>query len=108
MSVAVEYYAHWGAVCHRTMKITSLETLHADAGWRVFSYLKIATDEGIVGYSEYNESYGSRGTTGVIEKLAPFIEGADPMAHDAIFSRLYAMTRQAPGGRKRSPPARNG
>jgi L-alanine-DL-glutamate epimerase-like enolase superfamily enzyme len=80
------------------MKVAKIETLHADAGWRVFSYLKITTDEGIVGYSEYNESYGSRGTTGVIEKLAPFVEGTDPLAHDATFSRLYAMTRQAPGG----------
>ena len=80
------------------MKIAKIESLHADAGWRVFSFLKISTDAGIVGYSEYNESYGSRGTTGVIEQLTPFVVGTDPMQHDATFSRLYAMTRQAPGG----------
>jgi galactonate dehydratase len=80
------------------MKVAKIETLHADAGWRNFSYLKVTTDEGIVGYSEYNESYGSRGTTGVISEMAPFVEGTDPLAHDATFSRLYAMTRQAPGG----------
>lgn len=81
-----------------TMKIERIESLHCDAGWRVFSYLKIATTDGVVGYSEYNESYGSRGVSRVIEELTPFILGADPMAHEAIFSRLYAMTRQAPGG----------
>ncbi|MDG2276981.1 MAG: mandelate racemase/muconate lactonizing enzyme family protein [Pseudomonadales bacterium] len=80
------------------MKIERIESLHCDAGWRVFSYLKIATSDGVVGYSEYNESYGSRGVSKVIEELAPFVIGADPLAHEAIFSRLYAMTRQAPGG----------
>jgi hypothetical protein len=46
------------------MKITRIMDLHADAGWRVFSFLKIETDTGIVGWSEYNESYGSKGLTG--------------------------------------------
>ena len=51
------------------MKITAIEDLHCDAGWRVFSFLKVSTDEGIVGYSEYNESYGSRGLTAAIRVL---------------------------------------
>ncbi|MDC0067647.1 mandelate racemase/muconate lactonizing enzyme family protein [Gammaproteobacteria bacterium] len=80
------------------MKVRTINTLHADAGWRTFSYCKITTDDGIVGYSEYNESHGSRGTTEVIEKLAPFVVGTDPLAHEATFTRLYARTRQAPGG----------
>jgi hypothetical protein len=31
------------------MRITRGDTLHADAGWRNFDYVKISTDEGIVG-----------------------------------------------------------
>ena len=80
------------------MKITSIESLHCSAGWRNFSFVKISTDDGLVGYSEYNESYGSRGVTSTIEKLSPLVVGADPLAHEAIFARLYATTRQAPGG----------
>lgn len=80
------------------MKITSIKDLHADAGWRVISFLKIETDAGIVGYSEYNESYGSKGLTGVILKLAETLIGADPRPVEKISSRLYAMTRQASGG----------
>jgi galactonate dehydratase len=80
------------------VKITSIKDLHADAGWRVISFLKIETDAGIVGYSEYNESYGSKGLTGVILKLAETLIGADPRPVEKISSRLYAMTRQAPGG----------
>ena len=39
------------------MRIAKLETMHADGGWRVFSYLKICTDEGLVGWAEYAEGY---------------------------------------------------
>ena len=41
------------------MKVTGCETLHCDAGWRDFSFLKLTTDEGVTGVSEYNECYGS-------------------------------------------------
>ena len=80
------------------MKITNIRDLHADAGWRVFSFLKVETDSGIVGYSEYNESYGSKGLTAVIKKLAETLIGEDPRPVEKITARLYAMTRQAPGG----------
>lgn len=80
------------------MKIKSIESLHCDAGWRNFSFLKISTDDGLVGYSEFNESYGSKGVSGVIEKLSPLVVGQHPMHHERIFAQLYAVTRQAPGG----------
>ena len=78
--------------------ITNIESLHCDAGWRNFSFLKISTSEGITGYSEYNESYGSKGVSAVIEQLAPTIIGTSALSHETAFTRLYAMTRQAPGG----------
>ena len=80
------------------MKITRIVDLHADAGWRVFSFLKIETDAGIVGWSEYNESYGSKGLTAVILKLAETLIGLDPRPVERITADLYAKTRQAPGG----------
>ena len=33
------------------MKITHIEDLHCDAGWREFSFLKIETDAGITGWN---------------------------------------------------------
>ena len=80
------------------MKITGCETLHCGAGWRNFSFLKILTDEGLTGIAEYNESYGSKGLTAVIEALMETIGGRNPCNHEAISQQLYAMTRQAPGG----------
>lgn len=80
------------------MKIAAIETLHCDAGWRNFSFLKIRTDDGLIGYSEYQEGFGSPGVTGAIEGLAPLIIGQDPKANEAIYTLLYAATRPAAGG----------
>ncbi|TWT00337.1 mandelate racemase/muconate lactonizing enzyme family protein [Reyranella sp. CPCC 100927] len=80
------------------MKIARIEDLHCDAGWRVFSFLKITTDDGLVGWSEYNESYGSYGLSGIIRKLGEGLIGQDPRPVERISSTLYAITRQAPGG----------
>jgi len=81
------------------MKIVKVEDLHCDAGWRVNSFLKITTDEGIVGWSEYMEGYGAQGLTGVILKLAErFLIGQDPRPVERHSAHLYAATRQAAGG----------
>ena len=48
------------------MKITAIETLRADAGWRMFSFLKISTSSGAIGWSEFSESFGSTGLADVI------------------------------------------
>ena len=80
------------------MKIAKIEDLHCDAGWRDFSFLKITTDDGIVGWSEYNEGYGSAGITAVIRRMAAGLIGENPRAVERIMSMQYAITRQAPGG----------
>ncbi len=80
------------------MKITGFECLHCDGGWRVLSFLKVSTDEGIVGWSEYNESYGSSGLSAVILALGEHLEGEDPRPIERITAKLYALTRQAPEG----------
>ena len=80
------------------MKITQIEDLHCDAGWRTFSFLKVSTDAGIIGYSEYNESYGSKGLNAVIRALGEGLVGADPRPIERLTARLHALTRSAPGG----------
>ena len=80
------------------MRIAAIEDLHADAGWRTYSFLKVTTDDGIVGWSEYSENYGSAGLTGVIRALAAQLVGADPRPVEKITAMLYGQTRQAPGG----------
>lgn len=80
------------------MKITAIETLRADAGWRLFSFLKITTSSGIIGWSEYNESFGSAGLSSVIDALAATLIGRDPRPTEHIVANLHVMTRQSRGG----------
>ena len=80
------------------MKIERLETLRADAGWRMFSYLKVTTSDGITGWSEFNESFGSTGLADVINGLAPLLIGRDPRRYEAITAHLHVLTRQSRGG----------
>ncbi len=80
------------------MKIAKVETLRADAGWRLFSFLKITTDEGLVGWSEYNESFGSAGLSNVIDTLSTLLIGRDPTRFEAITAFLLMTTRQSRGG----------
>jgi L-alanine-DL-glutamate epimerase-like enolase superfamily enzyme len=80
------------------MKITQVESLHADAGQRNFDFLKISTDAGLVGWSEYNESFGGPGLSAVIDRLAPLLVGKDPRAWEALVALMYAVRRTASGG----------
>jgi L-alanine-DL-glutamate epimerase-like enolase superfamily enzyme len=80
------------------MKITKVESLHADAGFRNFDFLKISTDQGITGWSEYNESFGGPGLSAVIDRLAPVLIGKDPRAWEALVTLLHAVRRLASGG----------
>jgi len=87
------------------MRIVKIEDIHADGGWRVFSFLKLTTDEGLVGWAEYNESNWNQGLTMVIRKLAERVIGQDPRAVARISATLAAVTRMAPGGVNRQAVA---
>ncbi len=64
------------------MKVTGWETLSCDAGWRNYHFLKIETDQGIVGWSEFNEAFGSTGLATVVSRFADSIVGEDVWSHE--------------------------
>ncbi len=80
------------------MKVTRIETLHCDAGWRNYSFLKLSTDEGVVGWSEFAEDFGSPGVSAAIEHLCGRVIGQSVGAHERIYAELYCATRPAAGG----------
>jgi L-alanine-DL-glutamate epimerase-like enolase superfamily enzyme len=80
------------------MKIANVESLHCDAGWRTFSFLKVTTDEGITGWSENTEADGSRGLSAVIQGMAEGLIGLDPRPGQANRSLLCVRQVQAPNG----------
>jgi L-alanine-DL-glutamate epimerase-like enolase superfamily enzyme len=80
------------------MRIATLDTLHADGGRRAFDFVKVVTDDGLVGWSEYNETFGGPGLTALIRRLAPALIGKDPRAHEAHVALMQALRRTSAGG----------
>ena len=80
------------------MKVRSIETLACDAGWRNYHFVKLTTDNGIVGWSEFDEGFGAPGVGTVIERLGTKVVGEEVGSHERIFAALAAATRPASGG----------
>jgi L-alanine-DL-glutamate epimerase-like enolase superfamily enzyme len=84
------------------MKITGVEDMHCDAGWRDFSFFKITTDDGHVGWAEYLEGQYGGGNGGGVSALLRFygtrIKGRDPLMHEAIIHDLRSLSIQVVGG----------
>jgi galactonate dehydratase len=80
------------------MRIAKIEDLHCNAGWRDFSFLKITTDDGLVGWSEFMENFGAEGLSTVLGRLGERLIGMDPRPVEKITAFLHGLTRQSPYG----------
>jgi galactonate dehydratase len=80
------------------MKITKIEDIHAASAHGRFSFLKISTDDGLVGWAEFNEDSGSKSLSAVIRSIAGQLIGKDPRPVQKISTQLYQQAVQAPGG----------
>ena len=76
------------------MKITDISTIHVDAGWRTWLFVKIETDEDVTGWGECSDDKTPRGIQGVIEDLKPILIGQDPRAYEMRFWDMMRKTRQ--------------
>ena len=82
------------------MKITGFDTLHADAG-RSFSFLKITTDRGITGWSEFtgiSERHRRMGLDSLIHAMMRGLIGRDPREVERIESDLLCGIRLSQSG----------
>ena len=79
------------------MKVQSIELLAADAGWRNYHFVKLTTDTGTVGWSEYDEGFGAPGVSAVIERMTPRVIGQQVNDHERIYAELYCATRPGSG-----------
>ena len=78
--------------------VAAVETLHCDAGWRNYHYVKVTTVDGVRGWAEFDEGFGSPGVSTAIEALTPQVVGTSVADHEATYQRLFARTRPASGG----------
>ena len=80
------------------MKIVKIDTLHCDAGWRPWTFIKITTDSNIIGWSECTDSHGSPlGIEGVVKDLTNLLIGRDPRLIEKLLWEMNSRTRQSRG-----------
>jgi galactonate dehydratase len=80
------------------MKIVALSILRADGGWRPFSFLRLETDTGQQGWSEFAEAAWAPALAQTIQALGARIVGADPRAFARLTAELHALTQFTAGG----------
>lgn len=80
------------------MRIVDLKTLRADGGRRPFSFLKVSTDEGLAGWSEFLEAPWSPALNEVILALGRTIIGEDARRFARLSAQLHAQTQFSAGG----------
>jgi L-alanine-DL-glutamate epimerase-like enolase superfamily enzyme len=73
----------------KSTNIVSLETLSCSAGWRNYYFVKVVTDDGLTGWSEFDEGFGSPGVGAVINELSPRVIGHSVMQHERIREELF-------------------
>src|SRR6195952_6027503 len=87
-----------GETMPKTSKVRSLDILACDAGWRNYHFVKITTEDGVVGWSEFDEGFGSPGLGTVIQRLSARVIGQNAFQHERIYTELFAATRPGTGG----------
>lgn len=80
------------------MKITKIEALHCDGGWRPWTFVRIQTDEGLVGWGECSDNRSPHGLAGCVRDLAPLLIGEDPRPIERLYWDMLRATRQNLGG----------
>lgn len=80
------------------MRIVKIEDVHADGGMRTLSFLKVTTDAGLIGWSEYDDSFSPAGASDAIRRFSNLALGMDPRETGRISATLHAVNRVAPGG----------
>src|SRR5918997_1814669 len=79
------------------MKVTRIETLLVHPDHRNLVFVKVHTDEGIVGIGEAYSAGPDRATAAVIDDFAEWLVGRDPTEIERLWTLMYAGSR-FPGG----------
>ncbi len=80
------------------MRITDVQALHCDAGWRPWTFVKVVTDEGLVGWGECSDGRNPYGVSGCVQDFRELLIGEDPMPIERLYWDLLRNSRQNLGG----------
>ena len=80
------------------MKIARVEALHCDGGWRPWTFVRVETDGGLVGWGECSDNRSPHGIAGSVRDLQHLLIGQDPRPIERLYWDMLRHTRQNLGG----------
>ena len=80
------------------MKVTGVQPILCDGGFRPWTFVKVTTDEGIVGYGDCTDWGSAMPVASCIADLEPLVVGEDPANVEQIWWKLYRKTIRSIGG----------
>jgi L-alanine-DL-glutamate epimerase-like enolase superfamily enzyme len=81
------------------MRIARIETFATKGGLTTYHFLKITSDTGLSGWSEFGDGAPNLGgVKQLILRMGELVHGKDPRAVGRLSADLYAATRMAAGG----------
>jgi len=80
------------------MKIIKVAPIFCDGGWRAFTFVKVETDDGLVGYGECTDNRSSFGIGGCVRDLEPRLIGQNPLMVEKLYWDMCQHFQQNLGG----------
>jgi L-alanine-DL-glutamate epimerase-like enolase superfamily enzyme len=80
------------------MRISRVDVFHCDAGWRPWTFVKVQTDEGLIGWGECSDSRNPLGVAGCVKDFEPLLIGEDPRNIQRLYWDMLRTSRQNLGG----------
>src|SRR5438270_11722500 len=80
------------------VRITRVQAFHCDAGWRPWTFVKVDTDAGLVGWGECSDSRNPYGVAGSVRDVEELLVGEDPRAIERLYWDMLRAFRQNLGG----------
>ena len=72
-----------------SMKITELKTLVVGNPWKNWVFVKVNTDQGLVGWGEATGGLETKGPEAQVHELERFVIGEDPLHPQRLWQKMY-------------------
>jgi galactonate dehydratase len=80
------------------VKVARIETFLCDAGWRPWIFVKVTTDDGLVGWGECSDGRNPHGVVGAVKDYEAAVIGQDPRQAERLYWDMFRIARQNLGG----------
>jgi L-alanine-DL-glutamate epimerase-like enolase superfamily enzyme len=80
------------------MRVGRVQTFHCDGGWRPWTFVRVETEDGLVGWGECTDNKSPYGIAGCVRDFEDLLIGQDPRHIERLYWDMLRRARQNLGG----------